>query len=201
MGIALVSAFGLELLRSQKRLSGDTVLALTISSSLALAVVVIGLIKSYKVDFFSYLFGSITTVSSVDLWTILILGAAILALVFYFRKPLFVISFDEELAQTDGINVRAINLILVILAAATVSIAMRIVGILLVSALMVIPVLTAMQFGRGFKKTMIMGVGFSLLAVLTGLFGSYYLDLSSGGTIVIVAMIFFIGSLVANRKR
>jgi len=199
--VSVLSAFGLEFLRSQKRLSGDTVLALTISGSLALAVVIIGMIKSTKVDFFSFLFGSITTVTATDLWVVLILGALILGIVFWFYKPLFAISFDEELAQTDGINVRAINLLLIILSAATVSIAMRIVGILLVSALMVIPVLTAFQFGKGFKKTMALAVGFSLLSVIVGLLSSFYLDLSSGGTIVIVAMMLFAGSLAVNSKK
>lgn len=199
--VSVLSAFGLEFLRSQRRLSGETVLALTISGSLALAVVIIGLIKSYKVDFFSFLFGSITTVTSADLLTIILLGAVIVATVFWFYKPLFAISFDEELAQTDGFNVRAVNLILIVLSAATVSVAMRIVGILLTSALMVIPVLTAFQFGKGFRKTMALAVGFSLFSVVAGLLSSFYLDLSSGGTIVIVALILFAGSLGVNRKK
>jgi len=199
--VSVLSAFGLEFLRAQKRLSGDMVLALTISGSLALAVVIIGLIKSVKVDFFSFLFGSITTVTVADLFTILLLGALIVAIVFWFYKPLFVISFDEELAATDGINVRAVNLLLIILSAATVSVAMRVVGILLTSALMVIPVLTAFQFGKGFKKTMALAVSFSVLSVIIGLFASYYLDLASGGTIVLVALAMFVGSLAVNRRR
>lgn len=199
--VSILSAFGLEFLRAQKRLSGEMVLALTISGSLALAVVLMGLVKGAKVDFFSFLFGSITTVTLVDLATILSLGALIVAIVFRFYKPLFVISFDEELAATDGINVHTVNLLLIILSAATVSVAMRVVGILLTSALMVIPVLTAFQFGKGFKKTMALAIGFSVFSVVVGLFSSYYFDLASGGTIVLVALALFAGSLGVNRSK
>lgn len=198
--LSVLSAFGIERLRGTKKIFGESVLALFLWGGLAGAVVIISMAKGFNVNLFSYLFGSITTVSTGDLYFISILGAVILLVVSLCYKELFFISFDEELAEVSGVNAGRFNMILVIMAAVTVSLSMRIVGVLLIGALMVIPVITAMQFHRSFRQTLFLSVFISLIAVLAGLFFSYYFDLASGGTIVLTALILFLSALFINRK-
>lgn len=128
------------------------------------------------------------------------LGAVILFLISACYKEFFFISFDEELAEVNGVNTRGLNLTLLIMAAVTVSLSMRIVGVLLIGALMVIPVITAMQFNRSFRLTLFLSVFISLLSVITGLLFSYCFDLASGGTIVLTALTIFLLSLFISSK-
>lgn len=197
---SVLSAFGIERLRSAKKIFGESVLALFLWGGLAGAVVIIGLAKGFNVNLFAYLFGSITTVSAGDLYLVAILGAVILFLISACYKEFFFISFDEELAEVSGVNTRGLNLTLLIMAAVTVSLSMRIVGVLLIGGLMVIPVITAMQFHRSFRQTLFLSVFISLLSVIAGLLFSYYFDLASGGTIVLTALTIFLISLFINRK-
>ena len=200
IALSVLSAFGIEKLRGTKKIFGESVLALFLWGGLASAVVIISLARGFNVSLFSFLFGSITTVTSGDLYLIVILGIGILFLISACYKELFLVSFDEELAQVSGINARRFNLVLLVLAALTVSLSMRIVGVLLIGALMVIPVITAMQFTRSFSQTLFFSVMISLSAVITGLFVSYYFDLASGGTIVLIALAIFLAGFFFNRK-
>lgn len=196
----ILSSFGMEELRASKKIFGESVLALFLSGSLALALIVIGLAHGLNVNFFSYLFGSITTVSSEDILLMSLFGMIVIGTILVTYQQLFLISFDEELAKASGLPVKIYNFLLMILAAITVSLAMRVVGILLVGALMVIPVIAAMQYGLSFVKTQILAIAISLAAIIIGLYLSFYIDLPSGGTIVVMTIIFFIMSLVFNRK-
>lgn len=198
--ISVSTAFCVEKLRFKKGIFGESVLAIFLWSGMAVAVVIISIARGFNVGLFSFLFGSITTIAPGDLYFVGILGTLVLLLVIICYKELFIVSFDEELAQVNGIKAKSFNMILVILAAVTVSLSMRVVGILLIGALMVIPVITAMQFSRSFKQTLIVSVIISLCAVLIGLFLSYYFDLASGGTIVLVAMMLFLVSLFFPKK-
>lgn len=198
--LSAFSAFGIERLRENRRVIGESALSLFLWGSLAVAVVIISMAGGFNVGLFGFLFGSIATVAPVDLYVVTALGAMILLLVLLFYKELFFVSFDEELARVNGINGRAFNIILIMLAAVTVSLSMRIVGVLLIGALMVVPVITAMQLNRGFRQTLTISVVISLASVVSGLFLSYYLDLASGGTIVLVTLGFFILSLFLSSK-
>lgn len=197
---SVIAALGIEKLRTSKKIFGESILALFLSGSLAVASVLISLANSFNSNLFSYLFGSITTVSPQDLYFIGGLGLVVLISIFLVYKELFLVSSDEELAQVNGVNPKVFNILLVILAAVTVSLSMNIVGILLVGALMVIPVITAMQWARSFQQTLFFAVGFSFVSVVSGLFVSYYLDLASGGTIVLVALALFLFSLFFQKK-
>lgn len=201
LGTSVLAGFLIERLRHSKRLEGDAILALILSGSLALALVLISLAHGLNADLFSYLFGSITTVTRFDLMLIGSLGILILGVGISFYKELFFITFDEELATADGLPTTFLNTLLIVLTALTVSVAMRIVGALLISALMVIPVLTAFQFKWSFQKTMGCAVGASLVAVVTGLIGSFYLDIAPGGSIVVVALGLFLLALGWNRGK
>jgi zinc transport system permease protein len=198
---AIVAAVGIEQLRQTKKIFGESVLALFLSGGLAIAIVLISLAHGLNVNIFSFLFGSITTVTRTDLYTIAVVGIVVILAIVGLYKELFFVSFNEELAEANGLNTKTLNLILIILAAVTVSISMRIVGVLLIGALMIIPVVTAIQFGLGFLKTMMSAVTLSLISVIAGLFASFYLNLASGGTIVVIALLFFVSTLTINKLR
>lgn len=194
-----ISAVLIERLRGLKKLFAESVLAIFLSGSLAVAVVMISLAKGFNVDLLSYLFGSISTIGRVDIYLLGALFVLVLVSVGLFYKEFFLVSFDEEFAEAGGVKARALNLFIVLLAAVTVSLAMRIVGILLIGALMVIPVVTARQFELSFRNTIIVSIAFSLVSVISGLFLSYYFDLASGGTIVLVSLAIFLAAFIVNR--
>ncbi len=198
--VSVVGAAGIELLRSRRTAQSESLLALFLSGSLALALVLLALKGAMNTNLLNYLFGSITTVSANDVWTIALLSLVVVLVVAAARRPLFLLSLDEELAESGGIRAGAFNMLLVVLAAVTVSLAMRVVGVLLVGALMVIPVLTAMQLTRSFRGTVIIAVAASLLSVLLGLLASLQWNLPSGATIVLVALGWFVMSIGVGRR-
>lgn len=192
----------MELLRQKKQVSGESLLALFLSGSLAIAVVIVSIAKGFNINFFGYLFGNITTVSQGDLILMGSLGSLVFLTIILFFKEFYLTAFDEELAQASGLPVKRLNLIQMFLAAIMVSLSIRVVGVLLIGALMVIPVLTAMALGRSFKQTMFFAVIFSVISVLFGLTFSYYFDLASGGTIVLSALLmFFLVSVIKGMRR
>lgn len=196
IGLSVLASFGIEALRNSRRIFGESILALFLSGSLAIAVIILSLSNGFNANLFSYLFGSISTVSNTDLWVTIALAVVVLLDIVLLYKELFFASLDPELAQASGLPVKAINFMMVMLAAIAVAISIRIVGVLLIGALMVIPVISAMQYGRGFFTTMVLSVVFSITSVIAGLFASYYFNLASGGAIVMVALLIFLFSLV-----
>lgn len=200
IALSLVAAIGIESLRHSRRVFGESILALFLSGSLAIAVIILSLSKGFNASLFSYLFGSIATVSTPDLWITAGLALAVFFMTVFLYKELFFISLDEELAQANGLPVKRLNIALVMLAAVAIALSIRIVGVLLIGALMVIPVISAMQYGQGFRTTLILSAFFSLIAVIAGLFISFYLDLASGGAIVLVALALFGVSLLITKK-
>lgn len=198
--ISIIAALSMDKLRSGKKIFGEATLNLFLSGGLALSIILFSVSKNLNTNIFTYLFGSITTVTSFDLYLISSLGAGIFAIVILLFKRFFITAYDEELAQANGLPVSALNAVLMILAAITVSISMRIVGALMVGALMVIPVLTALQFGHSFLKTFLFGLAASLISVCSGLFISFYLGLPSGASIVCASLILFIISLLTNKR-
>lgn len=189
----VVIALLIERLRTSQQISGDSLLALFLSGSLALASVMLtlGARRGGSVSLVSYLFGSIATVSRADLVFISILGCLVVLLAARFYKQLFAVSLNEELAAASGLPVTRINTLLIVLSAVSVALCLRIVGALLIGALIVIPVVTAIQLRRSFVVTVWASLIFSLGATIAGLFLSYYADLPSGGTIVLVLLLFF----------
>lgn len=198
--VAVCAAIAIDRLRDKRKIYGESVLAIFLSGSLAIAVMLLSLAKGFSFNLLSVLFGSITTVSGGDLYYIVILGVVVLLLITILYKELFFVSFDEELAAANGLRVRLYNMLLVVLAAVTVALSMRIVGALLIGALMVIPVIAAIQFGRGFRFTIFCSVLLSVCAVLGGLFLSYYLNLPSGATIVVLSLFFFMITTISTKK-
>ena len=175
-------------------------LAIFLSGSLAIAIVLMSLSQGLTVDLLSYLFGSIATVSSVDVWTIGVLGLVIVGVVTVFYRQLFLVSFDAELAESQGLRASWYELLVVIMAAVTVAISMRIVGVLLIGALMVMPTLSGMLLGRGFFRSHMIAIVISVVSVIVGITLSYLLGTATGGTIVVCALLCFLFSVIASRK-
>ena len=194
----IIAAILIEKLRSGNKIYGDAALSLFLSGSLAVALVLISLAHGFNVNLFSYLFGSVAAVEQVDVYIILGLTVVVLLTLIGFYRQLFFIGFDEEAAMVSGIKVKSMNLLLMTLAAVTVALSMRIVGILMVGALMVIPVLAALQIAKSFQRTMVYSVIFSVLAVFAGLFLSYEFDIIAGGAIVLLALVIFVVMLVVG---
>jgi zinc transport system permease protein len=199
LGATVLAALGMEKLRSSKRLYSEAALALYLSGSLALAIVLISLAHGFNANLFNYLFGSIVTVTTGDIYEMAILAVIVLVTVIALFKELVFITFDEEAAQVSGLPVQKLNLIFILLAAMTVSLAIPIVGVLLIAALIVIPVVTALQLRRGFIPTIVYAEIFSIFSVVAGIFLSFYFNLATGGTIVLVMLLIFL--IVFSRRR
>lgn len=161
---------------------------------MALAVVLISLSQSFNAGLFSYLFGSLVTVTAQDVWVIAAVGLIVGVAVLLLYKDFFYITLDEELARVSGLPVRTLNLVMSLLTAITVAAAMRIVGILLVSALTVLPVATALRLVRSFKSALIVAIGCAEVSVLGGIVAAYYLNLAPGGTVVLTAALLLLGT-------
>jgi zinc transport system permease protein len=198
---AVVSSVAIERLRLSKKVYGESALSIFLSGSLALAIVLISLANGFSVDLFNYLFGSIVTVKQSDVYIILVIGIFVFLAIMAFYKELTYITFDEEAAQVGGIPTRFINILLIVLAALTVALAIPIVGILLISALIVIPVVAALQLKKSFLSTIFYAEAISLFSVIGGIVGSFYLNLPAGGTIVLIALIIFILSLFYKKVK
>lgn len=197
---AVVSSVIIERLRISKRIFGESALSIFLSGSLALAIVIISLANGFNVNLFNYLFGSIVTVRQSDVYIIGILGILVIAAIVAFYKELVFITVDEESAKVSGIPTRFINILLIILAAFTVALSIPIVGVLLIAALIVIPVVTALQFRRSFKQTIMIAEVISVFSVIAGIISSFYLNLSSGGTIVLITIAIFTLTLLFKQK-
>lgn len=197
---AVAAGIGMERLRQTSKIFSDSVLSMFLSGSLALTVVLISAGRLSNANLFSYLFGSITTVTVLDIRLLAILTACVLGTLWLGYRWFFVVSFDEELARAEGVRAWFWNTLLIVLAALVVSASLRIVGGLLIGALMVMPVLTAMQFARSFRATLAVAVIASVLATLLGLTISYYANLASGGTIVLLSLFGFLFSAFIGKR-
>ena len=203
--VATLGAVVIELVRQQGRTSGDVALALMFYGGIAGGVLLIGLAPGgNNANLLSYLFGALTAVSPADVVVIAVLSVALLLTLAVFGRQLFAVCHDEEYARVAGLPVRFLNLLLAVMAAVTVTVAMRVVGLLLVSALMVVPVATAQQLVRGFRATVVVALLTGVLASVSGVLGSYYADTAPGALIVVLALAGFglaalVGAVIRRR--
>lgn len=184
---AVIGGIAIEFLRSRAGAAGDQALALVFYSGLALGVVFVSSAGALNVNLFQYLFGSILTVTRGDLVLITSLGAAGLVTIGLLYRALAAAVLDEEGARVAGVPVGALNVVVAALAAVTVALSMRVVGILLIAALMVLPVSAASRVAWSMRSTLFLSMAVGLASALLGVTVSYYADLPPGGTIVLVA--------------
>ncbi len=185
---AVIGAVLIELVREKGKTSGDVALALLFYGGIAGGVLLIGVAGGTSANLTGYLFGSISTVTALDVWLTAGLAALILGIGLGLRPALFALSHDEEFARATGLPIRTLNILVAVLAALTVSVSMRVVGVLLVSALMIVPVAIAQLTARSFRATMSTAMAIGAVVCVTGLSITYFHRLSPGATIVVLAI-------------
>jgi len=198
---AVLGGVAIEVLRARGGAAGDQALALVFYTGIAAGVVLVSSAGALNVDLFQYLFGSILTVTSGDLVVIATLGAVGLATIGLLYRSLAAVVIDEEGARVAGVPIEALNITVATLAAVTVALSMRVVGILLVAALMVLPVSAASRVAWSMRSTLLLAMAIGIGSALVGLTVSYYADLPPGGTIVLVAAATFGMAAVAGALR
>jgi zinc transport system permease protein len=200
--VAVVGSIAVERLRSRTPTSGDLALALFFYGGIAAGVVLTGLAGSLDAGLFTYLFGSILTVRPADVWVVVALGAMIVAAIWFTGRALFATVVDEESSRVAGIPVDGLNTMLSVLTAVTIVAAMRVVGLLLVAAMMVLPVGASRLVAKSFRGMLLGAVAVGTACVVLGLVAARIWGLAPGGTIVLVAAGAFAAvSLVSNLRR
>lgn len=197
----LGTAWGIAWTSRRAEVREDTAIGIFFAGTMALGILFIGLMGEYNVDLFGYLFGSVLSVTREDLWLSGALGVVVLAVVGLFFKELLFITFDPEMAQVSGLPARGLYNLLLSVMALTVVLAIKVVGIILVSAMIVIPAAAAYQLTRGFGTMMAVAVLIGNLSAVTGLLLSVQLDTASGATMVLTATAFFFLSAVLSPRR
>lgn len=189
----------IEKLRGVYKHYQELAIPIILSGGIGLGVIFISLADGFNTDLYSYLFGSVSAVSRIDLWVILVISIVVVITIILLYKELFLLSFDEEHAKASGIAAKSIHFIFIIMVALVIAASMRIVGIMLVSSLMTLPVAASIRIAKGFKQTIFLSIIFGEIAVLGGLFTSYYIDLAPGGTIVMIAVAILVLTIVFKK--
>jgi zinc transport system permease protein len=198
---SVAGAIAIEWLRARRRTAGDQALALLFYTGIAGGVVMVSAAGALNVDLFSFLFGSILTVTRTDLVLVAALGGAGLATIGLLYRALAAVVLDEEGARVAGVPTGALNVLVAGLAALTVALSMRVVGILLIAALMVLPVIAATRAAWSMRSTLVLGIAIGLASVLGGLTIAYYADLPPGGTVVLLAAASFFATSALQAVR
>ncbi len=200
--IAILGAVAIELIRERGRTTGDVALALLFYGGIAGGVLLIGLSPGgSSATLVSYLFGSLSSVRPVDLVVIAGLCIAVIAVVVVFGRELFAVASDEEVARVSGLPVRFLNILVAVTAAVTVTVAMRVVGLLLVSALMVVPVATAQQLSVSFRATLLGACAVGIVSSVGGLIVAFYADVAPGASTVVLALGAFLLAALGSQLR
>lgn len=189
--LVLLSSFGILRLTDKARIYGDAAIGIVSSLGIACGVVLASVAGGFNIDLFSYLFGNILAVSGTELLTAAVLFSVVIGAVLLLYHDFFALTFDEELAKSSGIRTERINAILSVLTALTVVLAMKVVGIMLISALLILPAVTALQVARGFLATMLTAAACASLAVISGIVLSFWLNLPAGSVIVLLNLLLF----------
>lgn len=197
---AVLSSFFVEFVRHKKTVSVESILAMIMPVGLAVALILINFSDGGNANLNSYFFGSITAVSDYDFYFVIFISVVVLAMFLFFYREFFYTSFDEESAKLSNINVTVINYIFMILTALTISLAIKIVGVFLVGALLVIPVLSANQIVIGFKKSIFLSIIISFLSTFLGIFLSYFLYIPAGPAIILILFLIFLINFFILRK-
>jgi ABC-type Mn2+/Zn2+ transport system permease subunit len=198
----MATAWSIGLVSRKGRVKEDTAVGIFFASTMAFGILLIGLMKGYNVDLFGYLFGSILAIQQQDVWITIVLSAVVLVLVLLFYKELLFVTFDSEMATVTGVPAARIYFLLISLIAFTVVLSIRVVGIVLVSALLVTPAAAAYQLTESFRRMMGISILVGVTSTVGGLLLSDRLNTPSGATIVLWAtLIFFVAALVSPRRR
>ena len=200
MLFSVIGALFIEKLRAVYKHFEELSIPIIMSIGIGLGVIFISLADGFNNDLFGYLFGSVSAVSRTDLYSIFIIGLLVVLIIIFLYKELFLLAFDEEYGKAQGIRGNIVHLIFIILVALVIAISIRIVGVLLVSSLMTLPVAASMRMAKSFKQTIIFSIIFGEVSVVGGLISAFYLDLAPGGTIVCISAVILIITILYSKK-
>jgi len=200
---AIIGVVIIERMRSRGTAAADVVMAILFYGGIALGVLLIGASGGTSTNLLGYLFGSISTVSWADVWVSVVLAGVIIAIGIGLRRALFAVTHDQEFASASGLPVNVLNMLVAILAAVTVTVAMRVVGVLLVSALMIVPVAIAQLLTHSFNRTMLLAMGIGAALTLAGIAITLYVNLQPGALIVVIGVAAYavVATATATRRR
>ncbi|MEW6418615.1 MAG: metal ABC transporter permease [Nitrospirota bacterium] len=194
-------AIGIELVSRKGKVSEDVSIGIFFASSMALGIVLVSLSKEYNVDLFGYLFGNILAITDREVLLSLFVAVLVIGVIILFLKEIFITTYNEEIARVGGIPVRVINILFLIALSVSIVISMKIVGIILISALLVIPGATAQLFAKNLYLMIVISWGVAVLSTVLGLFFSYEFDIAPGGSIVLTATTLFLTALLFKRRQ
>jgi zinc transport system permease protein len=194
--LAIIGAYFIVKISEKASVYGDAAIGIVSAVGIAGGVLLASISNGFNVDLFSYLFGSILSISMTEVWISIALSAIVFGVIYVYFQELTSATFDEEYAKASGIKTDAMNLMLVILTAISVVLSVKIVGIMLVSALLILPAVTALQIAKSFGKAIFLAALVSVFSVISGIVISFFLDLPSGATIVMINFILFLLTIV-----
>ncbi|ARF15832.1 metal ABC transporter permease [Sporosarcina ureae] len=201
MGAAVVGSLLIERLRRVYKSFEELAIPIILSAGIGFGAIFISLAKGFGTDLVGYLFGSVSAVSRQDLYIVILIAIIVIAFIYFLYKELFSLAFDPEYARVSGINERIIQAAFMIITALVIGASMRIVGILLVSSLMTLPVAAAIQVAKSYKGALVYSIIFGEIAVVIGLISAYYLDIAPGGTIVVTSVFILLLVLFGKKVR
>ena len=194
--IVMLSSLGILRLAEKTKVYGDTAIGIVSSMGIAVGMILVSLSSGFNVDLLSFLFGSILAISNTEVITAVILSIVVIGLVVLFYNELVSITFDEEFAKVSGIKAHRINTILILMTALTVVLAMKVVGIMLVSAMLIIPAASALQVAKSFRMSIVIAGIIGVFSVFTGIWISFILNIPTGGAIIVINFIILMLTLV-----
>lgn len=201
MAAAMVGSLLIERLRRVYKSFEELAIPIILSAGIGFGAIFISLAKGFGTDLVGYLFGSVSAVSRQDLYIVILIAVIVILFLYFLYKELFSLAFDPEYAKVSGINERIIQAVFMVITALVIGASMRIVGILLVSSLMTLPVAAAIQLARSYKGALIYSIIFGEIAVIIGLISAYYLDIAPGGTIVVTSVVILLMVLFVKKVR
>ncbi len=197
--VVLLSSWGIVKIMDKVKIYGDAAIGIVSAAGLAVGILITALAGGFNADLFGFLFGSILTVGRVEVfWCAALLAALLLFLLFYYRD-LIAVSFDEAFARTRGVRVKQLNTALIIFTSLAVVLAFKVVGIFLISALIIIPPVTALLLAKTFKQVLCLACVLSLLSVWSGVYVSFVFNIPSGASIILINLLFLLGAFIISR--
>jgi len=197
--LVMAASYLILKITEKAKVYGDAAIGIVSAVGIAGGVILASLSKGFNVDLFSYLFGNILSISTTEVVLSVLLSFVVLAVLWFYYWDLFSATFDQNYARTTGVKTNMINIILTLLTSLVVVLSVKVVGVLLVSALMILPAAGALQLAKGFRSAILVGCCFSLVSVLTGITFSFFLDLPTGATIVMINAIIFAIALIYKK--
>ena len=194
--LVMLSSLGIMKLTEKARVYGDAAIAIVSSLGISAGILLASVAGGFNIDLFSYLFGNILAIGRAEVVSSIVLSVILIVTVAAFYHDMLSVTLDEESAKAAGVKVKAMNMILVLTTALTVVLAMRVVGIMLISALLVLPAVTALQIGRGFRTTIVIAGAMGVVSVVLGIFISFLADIPTGATIVLLNFTMFLAAFI-----